>query len=299
MNYSLELIRLISVILITFTHTRNSFTEGTPFFLFEQLPQIGTVVLSVISGYLYISITSSKKNSLLYHKTKTLLIPFFIANIAVLIPISLAYYGFNINFLNRLNFDIQLITNGILALNAPPINPPTYFIRDIFIVFVWIDLLKNRNLYTLIILIPLLIWGKLFLNSSIPIMFSVGVILAIYYKNILKYKGKILILISLSILFCYFFYSKEIMILKYPVAILVFLLSLSIKIPFINVGAYTYLLHLYHSPIMVITYPILAKYIANPTLNVLAQITISILSIWILHLFIRRHKNLKFLCGGR
>lgn len=299
MNYSLELIRLISVILITFTHTRNSFTNGIPFFLFEQLPQIGTVVLSVISGYLYIRITSSKKNTLLYYKTKTLLIPFFITNIAVLIPISLAYYGFNINFLNRLNFDIQLITNGILALNAPPINPPTYFIRDIFIVFVWIDLLKNRNLYTLIILIPLLIWGKLFLNSSIPIMFSVGVILAIYYKNILKYKGKILILIALNILFCYFFYSKEIMILKYPVAILVFLLSLSIKIPFINVGAYTYLLHLYHSPIMVITYPILAKYIANPTLNVLAQITISILSIWILHLFIRRHKNLKFLCGGR
>lgn len=299
MNYSLELIRFVSVILITFTHTRNDFTKGISFFVFEQLPQIGTVILSVISGYLYIRITSNKNSSLFYNKTKTLLIPFFIANIAVFIPIILAYYIFNIDFLNRLNYDIQIFTNGILALNDIPINPPTYFIRDIFIVFLWIDLLKNKNFYTLILLIPLFIWGKLFLNFSIPIMFSIGAIIAIYYKYILQYKNKIIALIFLGTLLCYFYYSKDIIVLKYPLAVLIFIFCSSIKISFINVGAYTYLLHLYHSPIMVVSYPILVKYIANPTLNVIAQITISIVSVWILHLVIKRYKKLKFVCGGR
>lgn len=129
-------------------------------------------------------------------------------------------------------------------------------------------------------------------------MFSIGAIIAIYYKYILQHKSKIITLIFLGTLLC-FYYSKDIIVLKYPLAVLIFIFCASIKISFINVGAYTYLLHLYHSPIMVVSYPILAKYIANPTLNVIAQITVSIVSAWILHLAIKRYKKLKFICGGR
>ena len=64
MKPSIELIRLVAVILITFTHTRNDLQSGYVFFVVEKLPLLGTAILSIVSGYLYYTV-SQKKGSLL------------------------------------------------------------------------------------------------------------------------------------------------------------------------------------------------------------------------------------------
>ena len=84
MNKSIELIRIIAVILITFTHTRNSLTEGVNYFIIEQLPPYGTAILSIISGYLFYSVTKNK-DRIFQKKIKSLAIPYLIANFSVLL----------------------------------------------------------------------------------------------------------------------------------------------------------------------------------------------------------------------
>src|SRR5690606_30626447 len=195
MKYNIELIRLLAVLLITLTHTRNNITENTPlaYFFVEQLPTVGTILLSIISGYLFQKVSFSKPN-LFLRKVKTLLIPFLIANFSVLCLVLAAKYLFDFNFLNRLSFDFSLITEGILALNSPPINPPTYFIRDIFVIFVLIELIKNKNFYMLLIIIPLLILGKLLLRYDILVIFLIGTIIARYETQLIFPKVKITML---------------------------------------------------------------------------------------------------------
>ena len=60
MKPGIELVRLIAVILITFTHTRNNLESGFTYFIVEELPKYGTAILSIISGYLYYTISRHK-----------------------------------------------------------------------------------------------------------------------------------------------------------------------------------------------------------------------------------------------
>src|SRR5690606_15059626 len=182
---------------------------------------------------------------------------FLIANLVVLGLVLVANYVFNINFLNRLTFNISLFTEGILALNSPPINPPTYFIRDIFIIFVLIEFVRNRNLYMLLIIIPLLIFGKLLLRYDILLLFLLGMTIAKYEAFLTPLKTKRIICIVLVLLSVILVFQTDVTIYKYPIALLVFLLVINWKIKFYNVGSYSYLLHLYHSPIIVATYPVI------------------------------------------
>lgn len=298
MKYNIELIRLLAVLLITLTHTRNTITEDTPlaYFFVEQLPTVGTILLSIISGYLFQKVSFSKPN-LFLRKVKTLLIPFLIANFSVLCLVLSAKYLFDFNFLNRLSFDFSLITEGILSLNSPPINPPTYFIRDIFVIFVLIELIKNKNLYMLLIIIPLLIFGKLLLRYDILVLFLAGMAVARYETQLMLPKIKIAILSILALLSVILILKTDITVYKYPVALFVFLSVIHLNIKFYNVGSYSYLLHLYHSPIIVATFPIVHKITQNNIYSVVIQIAISFLLVYVLHLMTRKITGLRILCG--
>ena len=144
MKPSIELIRLVAVFMITFTHTRHQLEEGWLYFLVEILPTYGTAILSVISGYLYFTV-SRKKKYLFQKKVKSLAIPYLIANVSVVMLVLFSYYVLGFNPLNRLGIGPELFTEGVLALNMEPVNPPTYFIRDIFLVFAVIALLTQKE----------------------------------------------------------------------------------------------------------------------------------------------------------
>src|SRR5690606_22962716 len=226
MKYSIEFIRLLAVVLITLTHTRHSLIKEDSrltYFIVEELPTIGTVLLSLVSGYLFFTISYNKTN-LFLNKVKTLLIPFLIANILVLLLVLLANYGFGYNALNRMTYDFSMITEGVFSLNFPPINPPTYFIRDIFVVFVLIEFVRNRNLYMLLIIIPLLVFGKLLLRYDILLLFLLGMTIANYEAFLTPLKTKRIICIALVLLSVILVFQTDVTIYKYPIALLVFLL---------------------------------------------------------------------------
>ena len=65
MKPGIDVVRLIAVILITFTHTRNNLESGFTYFIVEELPKYGTAILSIISGYLYYTISRHKTDYLI------------------------------------------------------------------------------------------------------------------------------------------------------------------------------------------------------------------------------------------
>ena len=293
MNSSIELIRLIAVILIVFTHTRNDLESGMAYFIVEGVPTFGTAILSIISGYLYYKI-SRKGSNIFLKKVKSLAIPYLIANVSVLSLVLLAYYVFGYNALNRLSFDFSIISEGIFAFNSPPINPPTYFIRDIFVIFSIIALFTQREFKALLVLIPLLLFGTLILRLDVAFLFLIGCLYAIFSDQL---KKKMLVTISILVSVIVGIYFTEY--LKFPTAFLLFILLIDLKFKFYNTGKFSYLLHLYHSPIIVISYPLLSIFIENPLLNIVAQIVTALVVVYGMFLITKRFKFLKILTGGR
>lgn len=294
MKYGIEIARLIAVLLITFNHTEHNLTSGVAYWVFEELPLFGTPLLLLVCGYLFSAISKKKSEPLFTKKIKSLLIPFVMANVLVLLPVCFFYFVLDINYLDRLSFDYKLITDGIFAINDVPVNPPTYFIRDIFIVFVTVELILYKNWKMLLILVPLMIFGQLIIRWDIPIIFTIGYLLD-NYKAYLKKQwlyGVAIVLIILSVV-------NDNFQLNNAVGFLLFLISLEINVKFIKTGAYTYLLHLYHSPIMVFSYPLLALVIDNEVVNVVLQILISMISIFFLYKLTRWFDSLKILSGFR
>jgi len=294
MKYSIELVRLTAVVLITFTHTQHHFTEGTTHFILEEIPKYGTLLLSLISGFLWQTI-SRLQPKLFQRKIKSLVIPYLIANLIVLIPVAITFFAFDYNFLNRLDFDYTLITDGVFALNKAPINPPTYFIRDIFMVFVFLELLLNKNFRMLLILIPFAVFGKIFLRVDIVVLFLLGAFSPFIFQKIKK-KYWILsaqVLLSAGLFFIFPDYFK------YGIAFLIFLFVINIDIKFIKTGNYTYLLHLYHSPVMVATFPVINHFVKSPYPNVILQLSFAFASALILTYVLQKIPLLRFLSGGR
>lgn len=293
MKPSIELIRLIAVILITFTHTRNHLESGIIYFIIEKLPTYGTSILSIVSGYLYYTVSRKKKN-LFSKKIKTLAIPYLIANISILLVVLIFNFFFEYNALNRLSYDISIITEGIFSLNSPPINPPTYFIRDIFIIFSFIALISQKEYKSLFVLIPFFLFGTLMLRFDIAFLFVMGVFFAIF-KN--RFNKNILIFLTLISVFITALWIPEY--LKFPICLLIFITVVNLDFKFYNTGRYSYLLHLYHSPIIVITYPVLSMYIKNALILIIAQIILAVVIVYFLFILSKKYQILKVLSGGR
>ncbi len=293
MNSSIELIRLIAVILIVFTHTRNDLEKGVAYFIIEKIPTFGTAILSIVSGYLYYKV-SRRREKLFQKKIKSLVVPYLIANLSVLTLVVLLNYIFGYNALNRLAFDSVIITDGIFALNSVPINPPTYFIRDIFILFSFIALFTQKELKALLIIIPFMMFGTLILRLDVAFLFLTGVL---YAKVKDRFKKIYLVFLLVLLTFISAVYFPDY--LKFPVTSLIFVLLVDIQFNFFNTGKYSYLLHLYHSPIIVVSYPLISIFIQNYLLRVIAQIIIALASVYVIFLIVKRVRFLGILTGNR
>lgn len=209
------------------------------------------------------------------------------------------YLVFHQNYLQHLSFDSTLLTEGILALHSPPINPPTYFIRDLFVVFVCIEMIKKRTPYLILAFLILFLFGKPFLRLDIPLLFLIGVGIVHFSTFINPYRTYILwgiLLLSTSIAL---FYANPIDVLKFPISLFIFIYMVNKNIAFYNVGAYTYLLHLYHVPLTVVSYPLLNRIVHHPLLNSGLQLSLSFFLLYLLFLLTRNYKSLRIICGGK
>ena len=109
-------------------------------------------------------------------------------------------------------------------------------------------------------------------------------------------KNILLSICGLSVVVVVLFFDAY---LKFPVALLLFMLTVDLKIKYLNTGRFSYLLHLYHSPIMVITYPVISYLISDATLRVVTQIIWAIAMAYLLFLTTKKIPALKILSGGR
>lgn len=289
--------RLIAVILVVLTHTRHPFETGVAHFVLYNIPKFGTAILSIISGYLFWT-NSKQSDRLLANKVRSLLIPYLIANGTVLGLSLVLQYVFGYDILNRLSFDYKLITEGILSLNSPPINPPTYFIRDIFIIFSIYSLIRWRKWVTLIYLVPLAIFGHLVLRIDVVILFAVGCLIGQFESTLSRNKIKFILYIALLIVsvICIIWFNDY---AKFIISPFVFVLMLNLKINFPKIAGYAYILHLYHSPIMVAIFPLLSLYVTDPLFNVILQILFALFFAFLFYKIIHRFKPLLVLSGGR
>lgn len=293
MNPSIELIRLFAVVLIVFTHTRHDLDSGTFLFIVERLPTFGTAILSVVSGYLYYKVSRHNKG-IFFRKVKSLAIPYLIANVSVLGLVLIFNYVLGYNALNRFSYDFSLISEGVFALNSAPINPPTYFIRDIFLIFSVLALFSQREIKSLFVIIPFLLFGSLVLRTDVAVLFVIG---SLYgkFKDVVDKKLLLALTVTTSIVFWIFIPDY----LKFPTSFLLFVLLIDVPVKLFRTGRYSYLLHLYHSPIIVITYPLVSLYIDHPVLVITAQIILALLCTFLLFLMTKRFDILKILSGGR
>lgn len=295
MKYNLEILRLLAVVAITFIHTRHQFVDARFAFYITEIPRLGTLVLSIISGYLFY-ITSQNKTTIIRSKVKSLLIPFFIANVIVLACVEIAYHGLHTNYLNRFAYDYRLLTDGIFALNHSPIDPPTYYVRDIFVVFMLLELFWFRNWKMLFFLIPLYVFGRLLIRYDIGLFFLVGILVARCESFLLKYKW---IVVALLVCLSVIGFVINIDYAKFFISPLAFLLCMDMKVRFWNIGSYTYLLHLYHSPIIVFSYPIIAHFVYNEYGNIFMQVGCAWAGAYLLFVLTRKIPFLKVMSGGR
>lgn len=125
-------------------------------------------------------------------------------------------------------------------------------------------------------------------------LFLIGCLYA-YFKNLLDKK----ILIGALLIATIFVGVYFIDLLKFPLSFLIFILLIDIQFKFFNTSRYSYLLHLYHSPIIVISYPILRMYIDNWLLLIIIQIIVALLGAYLLYAISRKYKILGIVSGGR
>lgn len=291
-NYPIELMRIVGVILITFTHTRHNFVSGAPYFILEVVPKYGTLLLSVISGYLYYNYHSNP--DLLNKKVKSLLIPYLIANLAVIIPV-LLINALGYNYLNRLTYDATLITNGLLSVNDVPINPPTYFIRDLFVIFCFLALLQ-KDYRGLLVIIPLAIFGQVLIRYNIALLFLAGFLIRKFEIYAIPLWIKLAVTIPAVVLsICFFEFDTY----KFVVAISIFLVLVNLQFNFVKTGGYTYFLHLYHSPLIVFIAPLIGLFHPNAYVYVTAQILLAIIICYLAYFVLVKKCNLRIITGNR
>lgn len=288
--HSIELMRVIGVMLITLTHVKHEFESGLAFLVLEEIPLYGTLLLSVISGFLFAANDSGQP--ILMKKIKSLLIPYLIANGIVIVLVSVCHY-FGVDFLNRLKHDMSLITEGLFSLTIAPVNPPTYFLRDLFMIFCCIALLK-REWWSLVFIVPYVFWGTLFLRWDILILFTSGYLLQKFLKNKERI-WPILAGLPLIAILIYFYPDKW---HRHIVAIGLFAALVNIPMKFVRTGGFTYLLHLYHSPIMLVAFAVAIRFIENQILLVVLQIATAYLVCFLAFKMIRRLKW-NFIIGNR
>jgi hypothetical protein len=136
--------------------------------------------------------------------------------------------------------------------------------------------------------------GTLILRLDVAFLFLIGVLYSKYNYNLNK---KILIITTIitSIILSIFYNDF----LKFSLSFLVFILLIDVQFRFFNTGRFSYLLHLYHSPIIVISYPLLSPFIENPIIKIIAQILIALFFVYLLFLITKKFTFLKVLSGGR
>ncbi|KAA3511518.1 acyltransferase family protein [Agrobacterium rosae] len=199
----INLMRIVLISGIVFVHVPHN-PETSPFlglygffdwirvFLGDALFRVGVPCLSAISGYLLFrrGMSAFDYSATVKSKAKTVLLPFFLWNGALLITVlAMQRVGLGDGYFPDLwnATPREMISHGA-ALEEFPVNVPLYFLRDLFVCILLSPILaflvRRAPLLTLGALLVLTAWPDLTLlivqKKSILFSFTLGIALALY-----------------------------------------------------------------------------------------------------------------------
>jgi len=279
-------------------------------------------VLTCISGYLlFKSQLHTQFSQLFIKKTKTIFIPLILFNL----PIALFIYYLQFNQLIDHQFSTQLHPidqttwiNAIFGLTAAPVNYPTNFLRDLYIVSLMTPIFSILLRYipiTGLFIISFFFWfnfdGDIVLRSPMPIMFYFGGLMAttdVNIKSFDKYSAYLLTLfITLCIAIIYFKVENRNYLrliapfLIWPASALI--VNTWLGKWFIRFSKYSFPIFLMQGPLLLVCWLLYKKFLISIPYWIFWIITPIITAVTLTYLYklscIAFPKTMKFVFGGR
>ncbi|WP_349437377.1 acyltransferase [Pararhizobium sp. A13] len=202
----INLMRILLISGIVFVHVpydpqtspflgANGFIDWIRVFLGESIFRVGVPCLSAISGYLLFrrGLDAFDYAKTIRSKARTVLLPFLIWNLAVLIFVCIAQgQGIGFGYLpDAISATPRELATLAFAIEAQPINIPLYFLRDLLLCILLAPILglliKRYPLATLTVFFiyaVLPIPGGIFLKKSILFGFSCGIYASLHKLDI-------------------------------------------------------------------------------------------------------------------
>ena len=175
-----------------------------PVFIKDFFARGGVPILSVISGYLAVySFKKYRYADFVRHKFVRLMVPFIVWNVIALLLLSALSRNTGIADPHNVIDYIR----AIFGLYRLPINLPTYFLRDLFLIMAClplIHLLCKKPVLLLVALVPYLFfyWNQpsvgfylgdlpipLTFRTDTPLFFILGYFIALHNVNIPRFSG--------------------------------------------------------------------------------------------------------------
>jgi succinoglycan biosynthesis protein ExoH len=202
----INLMRILLISGIVFVHVpydpqtspflgTNGFIDWIRVFLGDSIFRVGVPCLSAISGYLLFrgGLDAFDYGKTIRSKVRTVLLPFLIWNLAFLASVYLVQgQGIGIGYLpDAINATPRELATLAFAGEAPPINIPLYFLRDLLLCILLAPLLarliKRYPLATLAIFFIYAVFpipNGIFLKKSILFGFSCGIYASLHKIDI-------------------------------------------------------------------------------------------------------------------
>ncbi len=218
----IEILRYIMIFGIVILHTPPYvplIETGPTFFDFSKaffqhaFFRSSVPVLTFISGFLLFSSSLDLKFHLLIKKkTKTILIPFILFNFPLVLLLYYVQYAhlFSHEFSNQVYpFDLMIWLDAVIGLNGSPVNYPLNFLRDLYIISICapiFGILIRRYPWVGLIGVIILFWfnldGSFILRSTMPIVFYVGGLAAVWQWDLKALDKYAVILLIVFVTLC-------------------------------------------------------------------------------------------------
>lgn len=139
----------------------------------------GVPILTVISGYLaYLSLQRKSYITFVGEKTRRILLPYLLWNVICLVYLWWLSRTFDYAVNSRL-FEyggVADFVNAILAINRMPVNSPIYFLRDLFLIFLFCPLFDLLSRNRIVAVSALVLYSVYMLNTVTPIVAGYGIL---------------------------------------------------------------------------------------------------------------------------
>jgi len=148
-------------------------------FLRDVVSRGGVPILTVVSGYLaYLSLQRKPYLTFVRDKAQRILLPYILWNLICLVYILWVHHTFGYT-INAKVLEYQGLTEfikDVLAINRMPINPPIYFLRDLFLILLLCPVFALLSRNKVVAAVVLVFYATYMFNTVTPHFGGYGIL---------------------------------------------------------------------------------------------------------------------------